>query len=45
MLADGDRADTRTAAAVRDAERLVEIQVADVAAEPSGAGKPDQPAS
>ncbi len=42
MLAHRDRADAGTAAAVRDAERLVQIEVADVAAEPAGPGEPHQ---
>ena len=36
------RADARTTAAVRDAERLVQVQVADVAAELTGLGQPEQ---
>ena len=35
VRADRHRADARAAAAVRDAERLVQVQVADVAAEPA----------
>ena len=38
----GDRADAGSAAAVGDAERLVQVQVADVAAEPAGPGHADQ---
>ena len=37
-----DRADTRAAAAVRDAERLVQVQVRDVAAEVAEAGEAEQ---
>ena len=37
-----DRADAGAAAAVRDAERLVQVQVADVAAELARPGQPDQ---
>ena len=36
MRADGNRADARSAAAVRNAERLVQIQVRDIAAELAG---------
>jgi hypothetical protein len=39
---DGDRADAGSAAAVRDAERLVQVEVADVGAEPARLGQPDQ---
>ena len=42
MRARRHRSDAGTAAAVRDAERLVQVQVADVAAELSGSGQPDQ---
>ena len=38
----GDRADARAAAAVRDAEGLVQVQVRDVAAELARLGQPDQ---
>ncbi len=37
-----DRADTGPATAVRDAERLVEVEVADVGAELAGSGEADQ---
>ena len=37
-----DRADAGAAAAVRDAEGLVQVQVRDVAAEHAGLGQPDQ---
>ena len=37
-----DRTDAGAAAAVRDAERLVQVEVADVAAEPPRPGQPDQ---
>ena len=37
-----DRADARAAAAVRDAEGLVQVQVRDVGAEPAGPGQADQ---
>ncbi len=37
-----DRPDARAAAAVRDAERLVQVEVGDVAAEPPGLGEPEQ---
>ena len=39
---DRDRADAGAAAAVRDAERLVQVQVRHVGAERSGPGQPDQ---
>ena len=39
---DGDRADARAAATVGDAERLVQVQVADVAAEPTRSRHADQ---
>ena len=42
MLAHRDRTNAGTASAVRNAERLVQIEVADVAAEPAGPGQPDQ---
>ena len=38
VLAHTDRADARAAAAVRDAEGLVQVQVRDVGAEPARAG-------
>ena len=38
--ADGDRADARAAAAVRDAERLVQVEVRHVGAEPAGPARP-----
>ena len=41
VLADADRADARAAAAVRDAEGLVQVEVADVGAEPARPGQPD----
>ena len=37
-----DRADPGAAAAVRDAERLVQVEVADVGAESPGSAEPDQ---
>ncbi len=40
MLADADRAHSRSAPTVRDTERLVQIEVADVRAEISRAGEP-----
>ena len=42
MRAHRHRADARAAAAVRDAERLVQVQVADVAAELARPGQADQ---
>ena len=42
VLAHRDRTHAGAAAPVRDAERLVQIEVADVAAEPAGPGQPDQ---
>src|SRR6476646_8996310 len=42
VFADGDWTDARTTAAVRDAERLVQVQVRDVAAETARPGHPDQ---
>ncbi len=42
MGAGGDRADAGAAAAVRDAERLVQVQVRHVRAEPARPGQPDQ---
>ena len=42
VCAHRDRADAGAAAAVRDAERLVQIEVADVAAEPARPGQADQ---
>ncbi len=42
MRADGDRADTGAAATVRDAERLVQVQVRHVGAEPTRLGEPEQ---
>src|SRR4029450_1247859 len=36
------RADARAAAAVRDAERLVQVEVRDVGAEPARPGQPDE---
>ena len=42
MGADADRPDAGTAAAVGDAERLVEVEVADVGAEAPGPGQADQ---
>jgi hypothetical protein len=42
VLGDRDRPDTGTAAAVRDAERLVEIEVGDVAAETTRLGQAEQ---
>ena len=42
MRAHRDRADARAAAPVRDAERLVQVEVADVRAEVAGPGEPDQ---
>ena len=42
MRAHRDRADAGPAAAVRDAERLVQVQVADVAAELARSGQTDQ---
>ena len=42
VLADADRPDARSAAAVRDAERLVQVEVRDVRAEPAGLGEADQ---
>ena len=41
VLADADRADARAAAAVRDAEGLVQVEVADVGAEAARLGQPD----
>ena len=41
VLADADRADAGAAAAVRDAEGLVQVEVADVGAEPARLGQPD----
>ena len=38
VLAHADRPDARAAAAVRDAERLVQVEVRDVAAELAGLG-------
>lgn len=40
--AHADGSDTGATAAVRDAERLVQVQVTDVAAEPTGSGQPDE---
>ena len=37
-----DRADARAAAAVRDAEGLVQVEVRDVGAEPARLGQPDE---
>ena len=42
MLADRDRADAGTAAAVRDAEGLVQVQVGHVGAEPARLGEAEQ---
>src|SRR6185437_14682671 len=42
MFADGDRTDTRAAATVRDAKRLVEVEMGDVGAEATRSRKPDQ---
>ena len=42
MASHRDRADARAAAAVRDAERLVQVEVRDVGAELAGLGKADQ---
>src|SRR6202022_2148387 len=42
VLADRDWTDAGAAAPVRDAKRLVQVQVADIAAEPAGAGESDQ---
>ena len=42
MRADPDRADARAAAAVRDAERLVQVQVRHIGAEPARPGQSDQ---
>ena len=42
MLGHRDRPDAGPAAAVRDAERLVQVQVAHVAAERPRPGQPDQ---
>ena len=42
VLAHADRADARAAAAVRDAERLVQVEVRDVAAELAGPGVAEQ---
>ena len=42
VRADADRADARAAAAVRDAEGLVQVQVRDVAAEVARLGEADQ---
>ena len=42
VLAHADRSDPRAATAVWDAERLVQIEVADVGSEPAGFGEPDQ---
>ena len=42
MRGDGDRAHAGPAAAVRDAEGLVQIQMRDVGAEFAGRGEPDQ---
>ena len=42
VAADSDRADARTAAAVRDAERLVQVEVADVGAEATRPGDADE---
>jgi hypothetical protein len=36
-----DRSDSRSAAAVGDAERLVQIEVTDIGAEPARPGQPD----
>ena len=41
VSANSDRADTRPAATVRDAERLVQVEVADVGAELAGLGQAD----
>ena len=41
VRAHGDRADARSAAAVRDAERLVQIQMADVGADHAGRSEAD----
>ena len=42
MGAHADRADARTAAAVRDAERLVQVEMADVGAERARLSQPDE---
>ena len=42
MRSHRDRTDARAAAAVRDAERLVQVEVADVGAELARLGEPDQ---
>ena len=42
MRAHGDRADAGPAAAVGDAERLVQVEVADVGAEVAGLGEADE---
>ncbi len=42
VAAHGDRADARTAPAVRDAERLVQVEVRDVGAELAGLGEADE---
>ena len=42
MRGDRDRADARSAAAVRNAEGLVQVQMRDVGAEFAGRGQPDQ---
>ena len=42
VRAHGDRADAGAAAAVRDAERLVQVEVADVGAEAPGLGQADE---
>ena len=42
VVAHRDRADARAAAAVRDAEGLVQVEVRDVAAEPAGPGVAQQ---
>ena len=41
MLRDADRAHARAAAAVRDAERLVQVEVADVGADVARPAEPD----
>jgi hypothetical protein len=40
VLGDADRAHARAAAAVRDAERLVQVEVADVGADVAGPAEP-----
>ena len=42
MGADPDRADTRTASTMRDAERLVQVQMTDVGPERPRAGDADE---